>query len=120
MTYRLEITIPGLPKMANQQLRGSWRAKHGHAVLWKRKVWKYVWHLRPETPLEKAKITITRGSSMEADFDGLVSGGKHLIDGLVEAAVIINDKPSCIGQPCYHWERAARGKGFVRILVEST
>jgi hypothetical protein len=118
MSYVLELKIMGLPKMNNGLLRGHWRAKHGHTKAWKRKVWMACWHLKPPMPLERAKLTFTRVSSMEPDFDGLVSGFKATIDGLVECGVLANDKQINIGQPVYLWERGKMGKGFIKIKVE--
>ena len=117
-SYTLEFTLAGLPKMSNQLLRGHWRAKHGHAKTWKRKVWAECWHRRPSEPLEKAKLTLVRVSSAEPDTDGLISSFKHIVDGLVECGVLANDKPSNIGIPDYRWERGPRGAGCVRVKVE--
>lgn len=118
MTYRLEFTIPDLPKLPNQLLGAHWTIRSGHAKAWKRKVWRCVWHLKPSEPLKKASLTLTRGSSREADFDGLVGSFKAIIDGLVEAQVLAGDTQSIIGQPCYQWTKAKRGAGFIRVLIE--
>lgn len=116
--YTLEFTLPGLPRMSNSLLRGHWRAKHGHAMTWKRAVWRACWQLAPKEPLERAKLTLVRCSSVEPDFDGLVSSMKHVIDGLVEARIISNDKSANIGVPEYKWERAKPAKGCVKVKVE--
>jgi hypothetical protein len=118
-TYRVEFILPGLPKMKNlKRTMGHWAQAHREASKWKRMVKSYLNNKRPAKPLEKAKLTLTRGSSVEPDFDGLVSGFYHVIDGLVEANILVNDKPSNIGSPTYLWEKAAQGKGFVKIIVE--
>lgn len=72
----------------------------------------------PPKPLKRAKLTLTRCSSQEPDFDGLVSSFKHIIDGLILGGIIENDKMSNIGQPTYIWEKAPREKGKVIIEVE--
>lgn len=118
MSYVLEFMLPGLPKMSNQLLRGHWRTKHGHAIKWKRKVTDACFKFKPAQPLERATLTLTRCSSAEPDFDGLVSGFKHVIDGIVECGIIQTDKSSCIGQPKYFWEKGVRGKGFLKVKVE--
>lgn len=117
--YSLYFVLPGLPKLANQLLRGHWRTKHGHAKTWKRAVWRACWHLRPEQPLEKAKLTLVRCSSVEPDADGMIISFKPVIDGLVEAGVLADDKISNIGIPEYKWERAKRGSGHVKVRVVS-
>jgi hypothetical protein len=117
--YTLEFEIAGLPKMSNQLLRGHWRSKHGHALKWKNAVAKAMTILnKPSSPLSSAALTLTRLSSHEPDLDGLVSGFKHVIDGLVECGVLAGDKRSNIGVPDYRWEKVAPGKGKVRVRVE--
>lgn len=115
--YTLEFELKGLTKMANQLYRGSFWIKASHAKTWKRAVWAQVWHLRPPTPLEQAELMLTRLSSTEPDFDGLVSSFKNVIDGLVEHGVLANDKAKNIGQPEYKWEYAPRNKGKMKIKV---
>jgi Holliday junction resolvase RusA-like endonuclease len=72
----------------------------------------------PPKPLKLAKLTLTRCSSSEPDFDGLVSGFKGIIDSLVRAGVLENDKPSNIGTSVYLWEQASPGKGKIKVAVE--
>ena len=118
MSYSIEFVILGLPKMSNQLLRGHWRVKHAHATNWKKYTRRAV-ELNgalPAQPLVSAALRLVRVSSNEPDFDGLVSGFKPIIDGLVECGVLLNDKPSCIKSE-YLWERGPRGKGSVRVQV---
>jgi len=117
--FRLELKIHGLPKMSNALLRSGWKAKHGHARQWKRRVWAVAWPYRPAKPLDRVKLTLTRCSSSEPDADGLVSGFKSVIDGLVEAGILVNDRPANIGFPDYRWEYCVKGKGHLIIVVES-
>lgn len=116
--YTLVFEIAGLPKMSNQLLRGHWRVKHAHAVKWKGAVARAMQVLnKPAQPLAHAVLTLTRISSAEPDTDGLISGFKHIVDGLVECGVLAGDKPSNIGIPHYRWERGSKGHGKVRIEV---
>lgn len=119
MSYALEFTVQGLPKLANQLLRGHWRSKHGHTKLWKRKVWLACWHLAPPEPLQRARLTFTRVSSNRPDFDNLVSSFKATIDGLVEARILIDDKPENIERQDYFWERGKLKQGFIKVNVEA-
>lgn len=118
--FSLKLTLPGLPKMSNQLLRGHWRVKHAHALRWKLAVSLACHGFKPRQPLISAALTCTRVSSSEPDFDGLVSGFKHLIDGLVECGVLATDKPSCIGQPKFEWRKCAPRGGHVLIEVTET
>lgn len=112
------IVIEGLTKLTNSYKRQSWHIKAREAKKWKTIVHAHCNELKiSELNLKKAKITIIRQSSREPDFDGLVSGGKHLLDGLVEAQVIIDDKMSVIGQPQYVWEYRPRKQGG-RVLIK--
>lgn len=114
--YIFEFEIPGLPKTTNSGGRDHWKAKAREAKKWKSMVAIVV--SKPPSPLTKARLTLTRCSSGECDFDGLVSSFKHVIDGLVDAGVIVNDKFSAIGQPTYQMEKASPGKGKIKVKVE--
>lgn len=116
--YYLEFRIDGLPKTTNSMASATWQTRHGHAKKWKRAVWRNVWHLKPEHALFKAKLTLTRYSSKEIDYDGLVSSFKHVIDGLVEAGVLVNDKLENIGVPVYKWEKCSPKAGHITVRVE--
>lgn len=118
MSYILEFKLLGLPKMTNGSGRVHWSLQHKRAMLWKSLVKCGVKDLLPAKPLVKAKLTLTRHSGNCPDSDGLVSGFKHVIDGLVEAKVLENDKFSNIGMPDYRWEKAPLKKGFITIKVE--
>lgn len=117
--FEMEINLKGLPKTANGS-HGHW-----HAMAKQKKTWKInasnaaIKAGLPEAPLTKAKITCTRHSTTECDFDNLVISFKPLIDGLKLAGVISDDKSSVIGQPTYLWVRAKRNEGFVTIKVEA-
>lgn len=118
--YIAEFSLPGLPKMTNNNSRLTWQAKMGESRKWKELVSEHVFFLciQPQKPLKKAKLTLIRYSSSEPDTDGLVSGFKHIIDGLVVCGVLENDKPSNIGIPEYKWSYVPRKLGFVKIIIE--
>lgn len=118
MSYRLEFTLQGLPKLANGSY-GHWRVRAAAAKAWKQRSFATAWPDRPPQPLKKAKVTLIRHSSSEPDFDGLVSSFKNVLDGLKQARVIEDDRGSVIGQPSYQWAKSAPKKGFVTVIVES-
>lgn len=118
MTYVLEFSLEGLPKPFNAIK--SWRTRFSEARKWKQAVYAAIdYSKRPASPLDKAKVTIIRHSSVEADFDGMVSAGKYLLDGLKLAGVIVDDKASVIGQPTYIWAKAKQRQGKVTVKVEA-
>jgi len=119
----LEFEIEGLPKMTNTS-RVHWTKIRKERRLWKDKVENAVRLERERTAIEfktlsKAKVTIVRFSSVAPDYDGLVSAGKAILDGLVEAKVIIDDNVSVIGRPDYLWQKAKPKEGKIRVKVEA-
>lgn len=110
--------ILGLPKMTNG-LMVHWRVKHTESKKWKKLVSEQcLIHGLTKLGLTSAALCFVRHSTREPDFDGLVSGFKHVLDGLVEAGVLVNDKPSVIGQPRYHWVYAKPKHGKIEIQIE--
>lgn len=115
--YQLKIKLEGLPKTTNSRSRSHWRVLHTEAKRWQRATILAIGHNRPERALNKAKLVLTRHSSREPDYDGLVSTFKNCVDALKIAGVISDDKVSVIGQPEYHWAHAEMKHGFVTIEV---
>lgn len=113
-----EFEIHGLPKMRNR-MSMNWRLAKLEADKWKNHVIGQCEALGiANLNLSKAKLTFTRHSTSEPDFDGLVSGFKHCTDGLVKAKVIIDDKPSVVGQPTFLWVKAKQKQGKITIRIE--
>jgi hypothetical protein len=116
--YVLDLRIPGLPPTYNSIGRkGHWRLlKATHE--WKNQVRYRVGRFLPSQALTKAAVTLTRCSSHESDYDGLVHSFKPILDGLVECGVLADDSMKVIGVPQYRWEKAERGKGYIKVRVE--
>lgn len=116
----LAFELQGLPRMTNN-LMVHWRTRHNDVLKWKRLVKAQVQLTWPkkQPALTSAALTLKRYSTREPDFDGLVSGFKSVIDGLVEAGVLLNDKQSVIGQPKYLWEYAGPKQGKIFVKVEA-
>lgn len=116
--YRLCFELIGLPRTTNAQSGLHWRQKAAEVKQWHRAVWAAIGSRRPERPLPRAKVSFTRFSSREPDYDGLVSSFKHLADALIESKIILDDKMSCIGQPSYNWVKVPPKRGKVRVELE--
>lgn len=120
--YRLELQIPGLPKMANASGARSthWRYAQLEAKKWKSIIWIGVRDLnkQPPQPLKKFTLTLTRFSSVEPDYDGLVRGFKHCVDGLKMAGIIEDDKLSNTGPWICYWVKVKPKQGMIKIIVE--
>ena len=104
--------------MTNEVLSMKLRQRFRRKTYWKKYVWLVTAHKKPKKPLIKAKLTLIRATSIRPDFDGLVSGFKHIIDGLVLAGIIQNDKYENISWPSYDWEQAPPKHGFIRVTIE--
>lgn len=117
-SYKIEFEIDGLPRTTNGS-HGHWRVKHAHTLAWQKRVFDKAFPLRPSEPLTSARITLTRLSSNEPDFDNLAISFKPVIDGLRRAGVIADDKQSVIGRPEYAWEKTSPRKGRIRVCVTS-
>ena len=117
--YRLEFSIPGLPRTTNQNSGRHWAKKAKDVKEWHSLVSLITMNKRPKAPLKKAKLSLCRHSTHCPDYDGLVSSFKHVIDGLIRCGILIDDNMSAIGMPSFSWEKSKRGRGFITVLVES-
>lgn len=120
MSYRLILDLEGLPKMANHGSGASthWRHAHKEAQYWQTYVAAKVGVFKPAKPLKRAKLTLIRFSSVEPDFDGLTRGFKSVVDGLIKAGVLENDKISNTGVWNCFWEKVGPKKGRIKVIVE--
>lgn len=118
MTYRLEFEIAGLPKTVNAQMSMHWRAKGEYVKGWHRSVMAAIGNKKPIAPCKTARLTLTRHSSTEPDYDGLVSSFKPVVDALIVCGVLENDKVSNIGQSTYRWEKCPAKMGKIHVIVQ--
>jgi Holliday junction resolvase RusA-like endonuclease len=118
VTYRLHFEVEELPKTINAQQSMHWRRKGEYVRAWHRSVWLAVGARKPKAPLERARLTLTRYSSSEPDYDGLVSSFKPVIDGLIRCGVLKDDKYSNIGRSEYRWQKAPAKQGKIQVIVE--
>ncbi len=113
----LFLEIHGLPKiLSNGSQRNFW-ARENEKKRWKGMAIAAVrlkaWF---REPLKKARIVFTRYSSREPDSDNLAISFKAIRDGLVQAGVIIDDKPSVL-EAIYKWQKASPKQGRITIEV---
>lgn len=90
--YTLKIEIDSLPKSLNKKLRSHFHKNNKENNSWDRMIYFKVVKYLPPTPLIKCKICIVRHSERMLDYDGLVGSMKPVVDALVSAGVIIDDK----------------------------
>jgi Holliday junction resolvase RusA-like endonuclease len=91
MLYSLTFTINVLPITLNKALRGSWKKWHGNFDVIQKIIHLKTIKTRPKVPIQKAHITLTRYSAGTLDRDNMFFTFKPVIDGLVNAGVIIDD-----------------------------
>lgn len=122
MAYHLKFEMSGLPESTNRTRRdGHWAATYRKREGWKEMVYYAILEHRqrpPQAPLTKAQLKLTRCSSVQPDFEGLVSTFKAILDGLVKCGVLVDDNMNVIGQPDYRWEKTKPGRGKIRIEVQ--
>lgn len=120
MSYRLEFVEPKLPPTVNVSSRLHWWSQRKQSQEWNNIVMFHVLkNGAPKEPLKKAKLTLTRFSASEPDFDNLVSSFKKIIDALRYNAVLADDKMKNIGIPRYDWQKCAPKAGMIHVIVES-
>ncbi len=117
--YSLEFELEGLPETINQMIRMRQVVYRKKKNAWKEKVGIVVGHRVPNSPLEQATVILTRFSSVYPDFDGLVSSFKHILDGLVDAGILEDDKPKNFkgDGPVYRWQKIAPKMGKIKVEV---
>lgn len=87
-------------KSLNVSLRSHWTVRQRVNKQWDRLIYCMVSEKNavPLRPLEKAHIRVIRHSHRMLDFDGLVGSLKPVIDSLVSARVILDDRWSVLGK----------------------
>lgn len=73
--------------------------------------------LKPSAPLDRYRLILTRFSSSEPDYDGLVMSFKGIVDGLVQAKVLANDKLSNSGIWDVRWVKSKPKEGSIKVEV---
>lgn len=112
------LEIAELPRLQTNGY-GSWRARYSEKERWHKLVWHAVLVAgRPEAPLDRAVVTMTRHSTRQPDSDNLVASFKPVLDGLKHARVIVDDKPENIGMPTYIWQKSKQKDQRIVVRVE--
>ena len=116
--YELQFRLDGLPPMG-ANTRRHWREVHRDNRSWLGWVAEATYGKCPAHPLRLASVWLTRHSSVEPDWDNMVSSFKPILDALESLGIIENDKMSVIGQPFYAWKKAPPGRGFIEVAVRT-
>lgn len=118
--YKLDLVLHSLPDSLNKGLRG-----HRMKYFAKNKKWDFLIGgmcrgKLPQTPLLKARISITRHFWRTLDYDGLVGSMKPVVDALVTAGVLSDDNWNVTGPWIVDQKFRNKKEGpLLSILVES-
>lgn len=117
VTYRLEFELAGLPSTGNSH-KAHWAIAGKERKRWRDATRLRTFMQRPPEPLTSCRIIATRYSGSEPDYDNLAHSFKSVIDGLKDAGVIKDDKPSIVLERKYLWERVPKKMGKIKVIVE--
>ena len=116
MRYSLDIELDILPRI-NSADHTHWRTRNRERDLQRGLIRGYTLRNHPKTPLPKARVRLTRYSSVEPDPGNMGESWKHVLDGLTFAGIIEDDRSSVIGTPEFVWQKARPKRGKIRIQV---
>ena len=93
----ITITIPDIPPSLNKWSRMHWAKAAEIKKQWEANVYYASFSQRPKEPYKKAKVTITYffKTKQRRDLDNYVP--KFILDGLVKAHIILDDRAEYIG-----------------------
>lgn len=89
--YSFSFTLLEMPLTLNEVMGKYWRTRQKNFKEIHRLVHLHSVNNRPQNPIQKARITLTRYSSGTLDRDNMYFTFKPIVDGLVRAGVIIDD-----------------------------
>lgn len=104
--------------MPNQLLRKHWSVVSREGKKWHTLVYLKVAQFRPTKPFPKVALTLTRYSTREPDRDGLAGSFKYVVDGLVKAKIIVDDKPSIVVECDYKWEKTKLAEQKIEVIIK--
>lgn len=117
--YCYEGSVPYITPMNTSAWRRHWSVAHRERVRWQHWIsWAFPTHTRPQAPLVRARVTVTRVSSSRRhpDPDNLAFASKPCLDALVSLRILADDGPEI--ERVWKWEQGPRRKPETRIRVE--
>jgi len=116
--YWIRLVLPGLQPMNTASTRRHAMVQYRMASQLRALVVALVGRRKPWfIPLRRAHLLVTRHSSVMCDRGNLAIAAKPLVDGLVQARVLANDRPEELVTERYEWERAPQGQGYTEVIV---
>ena len=114
--YSIEFFIPELPRLQTNNY-GSFHARNKDVKKWHALVALATHGKRPDRPLDKAIVYVTRESPRKCDFDNIVASSKPIVDGLVEMGILVDDNMDVIVDRGYSWKKVPGKKQGMRLMV---
>lgn len=118
MSYKMDIVVQGCPESLNKVLRMHYIKRNAYNQRWHHIIDLSTLGMKPPEPLMKAKLTLVRNAYRSLDYDNCVSSMKPIVDGLVRAFIIKDDKWPVTGPWVVDQVFAKKDKDFIRIIVE--
>ncbi len=118
---KLRIEIDELPPMYNVYLRKHYRQRTQINNYWRWLIFGELKNLDVpfEIPLERYTFSMTRVSTSEPDYDGLVGSGKLISDIFQKLGITKDDKLSNTGVWDCQWRKTRKRKDQ-KIIIEIT
>ena len=93
----ITITIPDIPPSLNKWSRMHWAKAAEIKKQWEANIYYSAYSQRPKEPFKKAKVTITYffKTKQRHDLDNYTP--KFILDGLVKAKILLDDRAEYIG-----------------------
>lgn len=121
----VEIEFPFLTPLLNKWQRLHWTERE----VWKQRCRDVVleWYAKEEKPLPEegavllkkpVVIWLTRFSSQQPDWDGLVGCAKPILDALVAHRIIKDDSPAYISRLEPDWTELFQFPGYITCLID--
>lgn len=118
--YFLELDLTKKPKSLNRKLRSHWTVKHRENQEWDTYIAMLTARRKPIAPLQKARVDFVWEYYRPMDFDGFVGALKPVVDALVSAGIIEDDKWDCIGSWTIDYKFRPKKEGFLLRLTVSS
>ena len=128
--YSINLEFDVLPKMNTAHSRRHWSVHAKESADWRYRMRIAVGRNKPERPLPRSRVVMTRCSASEPDHDNLAVSFKPILDALtmsrpspskkrfhrmvMRADVIEDDSPKHVERE-YRWEYAKKGKILIQI-----
>ena len=108
--FLISFSIKALPPLGNAQTRKHFRERMKDVEVWAILVKAAIGKSIPKSPSPYCLLTLKRFSTKMPDYDGLVMSFKHVVDGIKNAGVLVDDNYAVTGQWDVTWAKVSHRK----------